>query len=69
MTPEDSPPVPFPSQCRILVPTTSRYIFPAITFTVLQQNPLLTSLRKKEKTQLLLSLLNNKIKTVEKEMK
>ena len=44
LTPEDSLPVPFASQCNILVPTASRYIVfrpkLAIPFTVLQQNPL-----------------------------
>ena len=52
MTPEDSPPVPFAAQCRILVPTAGRYIVllsrqkPVIQFTVLQHNPLLISLCK-----------------------
>ena len=44
LTPGDSLPVPFTSQCNILVPTASRYIVfrpqLAIPFTVLQQNPL-----------------------------
>ena len=52
MIPEDSPPIPFASQCRISVPTASRYIVSrqksAILFTVLQQSLVDLSVKKKK---------------------
>ena len=68
LTPEDSLPVPFASQCNILVPTASRYIVfrpkLAIPFTVLQLNPLVDlSVQKKKQYLLLFSQKKKQTKT------